>query len=338
MKSIFSVIDWARLRATLEVVTLRMATLYLGVSAGLYFFLQVCFMHESFLFAACFSFGVCIGVWITAALLAAVLALPGWLIRGEYRFRLNMIGMLAGTMAGALTEPCRLLALSDSGKILAIPLLASLGFIATLSFLFPFFSSLTPERWATKLGSISMTFACLAAVGALSPILRQSANERGRQLFSVKRSAPIRMLSGKTVNLQVLDNELSDFASRNEADRKSSTEVAIFDAAPDVEAMPVQRFPAQAAAPDCRPIGSTAMSVMPVPAIIRFLNEGTSIVNIQWISDKGVAHQFRSLAAGESLQQASYFGQRWIVTGQAQECLGSSVISQAQVELKVPAH
>ena len=338
MKASSPMIDWQNLQATLEAVTLRKATLYLGASAGFYFVLQVFFMQESFLFAACISFGICIGVWITAALFASVLALPGWLIRGEYQFRLNMIGLLVGIMAGAIADPCRLLALTDAGKILAIPLLASLGFIATLSFVFPFFSSLTPTRWAAKLGSISMTIACIAAVGALSPILRQTSNDRGRQLFAVKRSAPLRMLSGKTVSLENLDHELSEFASRSEAERKSTQEVAIFDATPDVDASLIQRLPAQAASPDCKAFGSTAPAATPVPAVIRFLNEGKSIVNVQWISDKGVAHPFRSLAAGESLQQASYFGQRWIVLGPAQKCLGTSMISQAQVELKVAAH
>lgn len=337
MKASSPVIDWQNLRATLNSLTLRKATIYLCASAGFYFVLQVFFMHENFLFAACISFGVCIGVWITAALLASVLALPGWLIRGEYQFRLNMIGMLVGTMAGAMTDPCRLMALSDSGKIIAIPLLAGLGFLATVGFIFPFFSSLTPERWSGKLGAISMTIGCIAAIGALSPI-RQTSNDRGRQLFAVKRSAPIRMLSGRTVNLEVFDHELSDFASRSEAERKSSMEVAIFDAAPDLEVSSRERFPAEVAAPDCKAFDSTAQPATPMPAVIRFLNEGKSVVNVQWISDKGVAHPFRTLAAGESLSQASFFGQRWIVLGPVQECLGTSVISQAQVELKVSAH
>lgn len=162
------------------------------------------------------SAGIWIGLLLISLFAAAVLAVPGWLIRGDYDVRPLFIAVLTfnfvavfcsevftplahGTMIGMLF------------KLLIFACLVSAHFVLTLAW----FMTLLPHRWAAGIFKGAIVFTAIASLGYFKSNVISSPTRYMKEVFEKRDSNLVSLVGGRAVSsaqisyeLQLFDNEI----------------------------------------------------------------------------------------------------------------------------------
>ncbi len=186
--------------------------LVLGVVYGLF---RMVVMRDDPYAAMIAAIAAPLGLVLVGVLSAAVLALPGWLIRGSYDLKPMIIGFsLAGAVylfAGELTMFVFTPMIGLFVKILIIAAIVFSSFSSWISFLLTTF----PSRWGRVLLRGAVVMAVLSTFGASKALVFISRQELLSKLFSLQSGAVVRSIGGPVVTPGDLANDLRRFTPEN---------------------------------------------------------------------------------------------------------------------------
>jgi hypothetical protein len=290
---------------------------------------------------SCFT--LTLGSWAGYAIFASLLALPGWLFRGRYRFKpIFFGGLMSGVMIAVFGALMPFLAHPFLRWPAMLVIVAAIGSATALGW-FSFLLTLLPERLLHQNGRWSLGFGVVVAVGWIV-ILSSDGSQRGlKNLFGVSNTNLVRMLSGHAVETETIGAPLAEFVKKYDKGGEpvhtiwlpTSTEEAQIVAPPmvqaSVKAEPL-RDPASICPTGIHTIGSGAALTL------SFRNTGTSPVTVFWMDPNGSAKQYRTLGPAESYAQPTYAGHGWAIFDSAHRCLRAFTASAGMSEVPVSAN
>lgn len=172
---------------------------------------------EAAAYAGGFGLGVLFGGW----LLAAILAVPGWLIRGQYNIKPLFIGIIIATFLSSFVSDMLLpLSFEPNFGFVWKSLAYSLLLASTLCSVFILLFTTFPHRWGRGLTIATLILAVVVAFGWTQNQAFKNRQTYLQSVFANNRVGVARILAGKTVPPSQVAMDLLTFEEEAESSRK----------------------------------------------------------------------------------------------------------------------
>ena len=154
--------------------------------------------------------GLLVSMLVGSLMLAALLAIPGLLIRGAYDVKPMYVGLMSCIF---LTMVCSelLIPLTHGGGlgILWTFIIVPLSGLAAFTFFFPLLMTTLPHKWGKALLRMSLSLSIMSAVGYLKKEHSRDRQAYMQKVFEESRSNLVAVVAGQTVSSEQVGDDLS---------------------------------------------------------------------------------------------------------------------------------